>query len=219
MKYAWMVALIVGQGPWVEPDEQERLEKIWPVEKEGFRFYKRTNYSQRVAVTNNRPTIAMYRHDQDDYWTNSPPAFNPNRDFPWAMSGGMDKFEGWKSHPAIFFPWGGKLEMTKEGFSGGRVKHVWTYPVGTKFADMLVHDGSCFELRVREKKEDGWHAMTVFRGNRKPEGYTGPGKKCASCHDRAGEAIQYGITVRGSDTVFSFSPFIEGTQTPFKDKK
>ena len=225
MRYAW-IALVAATSavaqPWVEPEEQARLEKLWPGEfEEGWKFYKPTKYSQRVAVTNGRPTIVMYHKNQDDHWTNAASAFNPNRDFPWAVSGGLHESTGWTSHTAIWFPDGGKLHLSRELVASrfdGRERYVWNYPIGTKFADLLVYDGRCFELRVREKKESGWTASTVYRGGTKPVGYTGPRKSCSECHNRAGEAIQYGITVRGSDTVFSFSPFKEGTLETWKDQ-
>ena len=115
--------------------------------------------------------------------------------------------------PGVYLP--GPVQVWQERtqtVAGGLLpKWRWRFPVGTVFVDVLTSDGKVFEVRQREKKSDGWASSTLYRSERyKPVGYKGPGKACAECHDKAGASLQYGITVRGDDGVFSWSPFVEG---------
>src|SRR5438270_14014511 len=87
-----LASAAVAQGPWLAKEEQVLLKDIWPTNvamPPTMRFYRPTNYTQRLAITGGRETNNLYRLDQDDVWTNAPTAPNPNRLFPWAAAGGL----------------------------------------------------------------------------------------------------------------------------------
>ena len=203
-----------GNGPWLAVSEQERLHALMPknVSLPDLRFYRRTNHSQRIAVTNDMPTIQWYRLDQHDHWGNAPTSFNPNTTKPhWAAPGGLANVDGWESHVAAYLPespmvWKQPLPIANGGMIPG---YVWSYPVGTMFADLLTHEGKVFELRIREKNANGWDSYVAYKDtSNAPNGYHGAGKRCVECHASGpGSSEQYGIVLRGCDTVFSFSPF------------
>lgn len=203
-------------GSWLGHDEQERLRRLWPknVSSDGMVFYRQTQHSQRIAVTNDRPSLQWYHLGQHDYFGNAPTMFNPNTTKPeWAAPGGLYGVRGWKSYTAAYLPedpkvWKQPLPIADGGMIPG---YLWSYPVGSTFADLLVKDGRVFELRMREKRSDGWDSFVAYKdAENAPSGYHGAGKRCSECHDRGpGLSEQYGITTRGSDTVFSFNPFDE----------
>ncbi len=197
--------------------DQAQLKKLWPADVEfpaGLKAYKRTGYSQRIAVTNNSPSNNWYRLLQHDYWTNSPMAANPNSHAPYAVPGGLENVKGWQSLTAItVVP--SKVPVRNEVvpvFNGTPVpKYRWTFPDDTVVVDILSRDGWVFEIRTLEKREGKWVGRTPYVNKlARPAGYTGPGKSCAECHVDAGASLQYGITVRGDDNIFSWNPFIEG---------
>ncbi len=184
------------------------------------RFYRPTNYTQRLAITGGVETNNLYRLDQDDVWTNSAPALNPNRLFPWASAGGLHEVGGWGSRVGIAIPEGQKIQIWRERVdvplsSRPLPKVLWSFPDGTVLADLLFTKDALFELRLREKVKGKWRSSVPFRNlDAAPTGYAGPGKRCAECHDHAGSQLQYGISLRGSDGAFTPSPLIEGTLTP-----
>jgi hypothetical protein len=184
----------------------------WPKSIEwadGMRVYPRTKFVQRVAVTNGAPSLSWYGLDQDDVWANAPPSINPNRLAPWRTPGGLDGVHGWESTLAVYLPSSPavRLEPTPIANGGLIPAYRWTYPDGTVFADLLTHGGRPFELRMREKTDGRWDSFVAWRNrDARPAGYVGAGKRCAECHDRAGASEQYGIMLRGADTVFSYLP-------------
>lgn len=205
-----------GREAIAEAEEQEsRLLSMLP---EGFQTYKRTNYSQRLAVTNNRPSNVMYKLTQDDHWSNSATVVNPNRQDPYRTPGGLSKSKGWVSRLAILFP--RPLKTLREnvfpGGSGPVARESWRFPQGTLVADGLFNDkGEVFEIRMLEgsKWQGEWTPKTYYSDLAKaPAGYVPPRlNECMSCHKDAGDSSRYGISVRGSDGIFSFTPFKDGT--------
>lgn len=206
-----------GNPPWLSVGEQNRLMNLWPKSKpglsDGMRFYKQTQKSQRIAITDERPSLRWYHVLQHDVYSNAPTDLNPNSVKPhWRVPGGLHNVEGWESYTAAYIPEGGVVETQGRPIVGaGRLLpgYVWSYPDGTIFSDLLVKDGKAFELRIRAKDGSQWDSYVAFRDKTAaPIGYHGVGKKCSECHDSGpGSSEQYGITVRGSDTVFSFNPF------------
>lgn len=198
---------------WLSEPQQQRFQRLWETTgvefPEGMKAYKPTELSQRIAITNNRESHAWYPKDKDDVWSNAPVAVNPNRIFPWAVPGGLHKSVGWNHTTGIYLPsqpkvWSEKLPIK----NGGKITGLkWEYPDGTVTADMLTHLGKVFELRVRSKVDGKWESSVVFRDKLvRPTYFVGAGKVCSECHDKAGSSLQYGIVLRGSDTVFSYLP-------------
>jgi thiol-disulfide isomerase/thioredoxin len=193
-----------------------RLEALWPADVpkiDGLRLYTPTGYTQRLALKNGMATDSWFTLTQDD---NDPPTVNPNRTFPYAVSGGLHNSTGWTSLKAAMIP--GEVEVFRETAPVPKVsqplpRYSWRFPAGTVFVDMLSKDGKCFELRTNTKGEDGkWKREMLYRDlDAAPENFHGAGRSCASCHKDAGASLDYGITVRGADGVFSWSPFIDGT--------
>src|SRR5713101_7162531 len=96
-----------AQGPWLSKQEQILTKAIWPANvamPPSIRFYRPTNFTQRLAITGGQDTNHVYRLDQDDVWTNAPPALNPNRLFPWAVPGGLHEVSGWGNRVGIAIP-------------------------------------------------------------------------------------------------------------------
>lgn len=187
----------------------------WPKEvplPARLKVYTPTSLVQRIAVTDNAPSHRWYRLDQHDHFANSPTLFNPNMKAPWRVSGGMEGFAGWKSIKMTNVT-KDKVAVRQEGIpiaGAGRLLpgFRWTFPDGALFADLLVNDsGKPFELRVREKIDGKWSSLIAFEdAAESPKGYRGAAR-CATCHDKAGDSAQYGILIRGGDSVFSFNPF------------
>ena len=202
-----------ARAQWVSQSEQAAFRKLWPDDVQfpvGMWAYKPTEHSQRIAVTNGAPSNSLYHKNRDDVWANAPASINPNHIFPWAVPGGLERSKGWQHFTAIALP---SMVYTRSASvpikNGGNLPgKVWSFPDGTVTADLLTHNGKAFELRTREKVGGAWLSRVPFRELASaPAGYTGPGKRCSECHDHAGTSLQYGITLRGKDTVFSFSPF------------
>lgn len=200
--------------PWLPVWEQDRLRQMWPkaIPSDGFVFYKQTEHSQRIAITSETPTNQWYHFTQDDNWGNAPPSLNPNRrDRRWVAPGGLYGVDGWQSFTAAHIPgevrtWTQPLPIANGGIIPGGKR--WAFPDGTVFADLLTKDGEPFELRMREKSGGRWDSFVAWSDrSQAPAGYHGAGRKCAECHDGAGSSEQYGILVRGCDTVFSFNPY------------
>lgn len=192
---------------------QERLVSLWPKDVEmpaGLVAYHPTRKSQRMAITNGVDTNQIYDKDQDDHWTNAPTAFNPNRQFPWAVPGGLDNSNGWESIIAVALP---SAPAVYEGRVEAGARHPlpktrWSFAEGTKFVDLLAYKGKTFELRTRTKVNGQWVSRKEHEDKTaRPEGYVGLSKSCVECHQGAGGQLQYGISVRGDDGVFSWSPW------------
>ena len=206
---------VPASGRWYTDNETKQALSVWPKDMpvpDGLRFYWQTKLSQRIAVTNERPTNDWYHEDRDDVFANAPTSFNPNKHDPrWAAPGGLHGVQNWQSITSTIIPssvkvWVQPVPIANGGtIDGGK---MWEFPVGTSFADLLVSDGKPFELRYREKFADGWQSYVAWKDvSARPDGYVGAQKKCATCHDLAGGSEQYGITIRGKDTVFSYLPF------------
>lgn len=207
---------IPASGRWYTEAETANVAKMWPKDvpmPEGLKFYWQTKLSQRIAVTNERPSNDWYHEDRDDVFANAPTSFNPNKHDPrWVAPGGLVGLHGWESFTATIMPstprtWSQPVPIANGGTIPGAI--LWEYPAGTTFSDLLVSDGKPFELRYREKGTDGqWESYVAWKdASARPDGYVGAGKKCATCHDLSGNSEQYGITIRGKDTVFSYLPF------------
>lgn len=201
------------------PEMPIHLAMLWPAEVEkleGLKLFTPTKYTQRLAITDNRSTNFLYRIDQDDVFVNSPTTVNPNRVFPYATPGGLHNSTGWQAMRAARIP--GPVRIWTEGVpvpgtSTPLPKVRWSFPAGTVFVDMLYKDGKCFELRTATKGDDGkWDHKPLYRDlDAAPANFHGAGMACASCHKDAGASLNYGITVRGDDRVFSWTPFMDGT--------
>lgn len=173
--------------------------------------YKPTRLGQYLVIRNDRPFHRWHDIGHDDPSVNVRVA-NPNRLDPWAVSGGMSGLTGYKSVkmtnvvPSQVKTWAENLQVagTSQLLPGWR----WAYPDRTIFADLLVNDaGKPFELRVREKIGGKWSSSIAFEDAAEaPRGYRGAGR-CSVCHDKAGASENYGLALRGGDSVFSFNPF------------
>lgn len=207
------------EGPWYSEKEQNRLRAMWPKEIEfpkGMKFYKSARYSQRIAITNGSPSNVAYHVNQDDHWGNSESAINPNRIFPWAVSGGLHESTGWVNRTAVAIPEDKKIEVWEQPIpiaNGGLIPgKLWSFPPQTTFADMLIKDGEVFELRTRTKRNGQWDSAVVFRDKEKrPLNFVGARKECSECHDHSGSSKQYGIMLRGGDGSFSAPILREGS--------
>ena len=177
--------------------------------------YTRTNYSQSLAVVNNREDNRLFKLVQDDTGINFHRE-NPNRLEPWAVPGGLHGLSGWRSRLFVALPPGGIIKVWRERVpvvnSHPLPKVRWSFPDGTRFADVLENqDGQPFEVRIREKSNGEWHSKVMLLGEAAPSGYTGTDRRCVECHKHAGRNMQYGVSLRGDDGNFSFSPLVEGT--------
>ena len=197
--------------------EQARLVSLWPDSLpwiDGLAAYKPTQHTQRLAITDGAATNNWYRLDQDEAWTNERPEnkVNPNRIFPWAVPGGLHYSTGWQSVRGIRLPsqirvWNQRVPVAN---SSPLPKWCWEFPDGTAVVDLLAKDGKAFEVRVRQKANGQWTNHVVHADKeQRPRWFHGAGRDCQECHAHAGTSQQYGITVRGSDEVFSYNPLIE----------
>jgi hypothetical protein len=197
------------------------IEAAWPkgvAMPEGLKFYQKTKLTQNLSITNGMDSLLFYSLDRDDVFTNAPTRVNPNRIFPWAVSGGLHEAHGWTSKTAVSFPSAKPIIYWKERIDAGAVrrlpKYNWEYPVGTVFADLLFSEGRLFELRTLTKEAQGWKTRVPFAAaDLAPKGYGGPGKACSACHDHAGGWLEYGSLIRGGDNIFSF-PMLEALLWP-----
>lgn len=190
-------------------------EPDWKLYLDGAKRYRRTEYTQRIAVTDNRETNTPYHFAKDDAWANAPTSPNPNARKPYGAPGGTDDLDCY-SDLYVRLPEGKSITVWTERVQikdGGLLpKRRWAFPLGTRFVDVLSTARGVFEVRTREKARDGWASAVIHRDRDKaPGGYQGAGKACSECHSKAGGSEQYGITVRGDDEVFSFPVLREGT--------
>lgn len=189
----------------------------WPTsfvpKPEGMKRYAKTQYSQYLSITNGFDSVEMFRLSSDD---NLFRRVNPNRIFPIAVSGGLHDSNGWKSEGRIAIPKGQYVRVWGERVEAGvrrpLPRTAWQFPEGTIFADLLSTDKGLFELRTITKVNGGWKFRTAYKDwSKAPANYVGARKACNECHERAGEQPGYGISWRGSDGIFSWDPFVEGT--------
>lgn len=192
------------------------LESLWPESVErisGLRSYVPMTFSQRLSLEGKNFTNRLWPIDKDDRPPVGPSVVNPNRIFPYAVSGGLHDSTGWVSIKAAKIP--GVVDVWTEEVSVPLTstkipKQRWQFPDGTVFVDMLAKDGVCFELRTSSKKGGKWKQEAIYRDlEAAPEKFHGAGRACVSCHKDAGASLNYGITVRGDDSVFSWSPYDE----------
>jgi hypothetical protein len=180
------------------------------------KLYKKAEYSQRLSITNGLDNNLLYHKNRDDVFSNAPTDINPNRRFPWAVSGGMHGLTGWFNKTAVYIPPGEKVKVFEERVEAG-ARHPlprisWSFPDGTKFADILMTYSGPFEIRVREKTNGSWRFRIAHRDeNNRPRGYTGLKMSCAECHGSKMSEEGYGIQARGSDETISWTPLIDGT--------
>lgn len=197
------------------PSSASELERLWP---EGvtmpptLRPYRKTEYGQRLTVTNGLDQNLPWHIHQNDHNGQG------NREFPWRVPGGLDNATGWASHTGIAIPEGQYVRYWTERIEAGAPrplpKVTWSFPVGTRVYDLLTHRGQAFELRMLRKERDRWVGHTLWQGEDWPPGYRGvkaTGRTCMGCHSKAGAWERYGPLVRGNDFVFSFTAFKEGT--------
>lgn len=192
------------------------LARLWPASVKfpaGMKLYKPTEYAQRSVVLNSQPHLTPYHFTQDDGG-----AVNPNRVFPYTSPGGLHAASDWTSVFGLRVPEGESIRVWTDTYyqiTNARPVNRWEYPVGTVAADILVRKstGEPFELRILSKTEDGWKALVPWQADRLPPGYQATDRKCLTCHQDAGDATRYGLTVRGNDFLFSPPIHVEGTVT------
>lgn len=189
------------------------LAKLWPKEvpfPAGMHIYRKSEHAQNTVILNGYDSHTIVHRNQD-----AVSGVNPNRIFPWRVSGGMDHAAGWTSHAAVAFPESKPVQVFNEYIEAGARRPLprtsWTFPVGTVFADILSENGRTFELRLLTKRADGWRGRVAWESEHKPPGYRTPDRKCFDCHSHAGGWLSYGTLLRGGDRVFSWSPLKEGT--------
>lgn len=217
-------ALALGVTLAATAGEQSTLAKLWPAGvpvPAGLKLYQKTEHAQNTVILNGFDFHTIVHRDQDTI-----SGVNPNRIFPWAVSGGLHQATGWQSHAAIALPKGKAVTVFNEYIDAGARRPLpvtrWEFPTGTVLADILSVNERTFEIRTLTKTERGWVGRTPFESEHKPAGHVSPhkvthgqsksaGGRCFDCHDRAGQWLSYGTLLRGSDSVFSFSPLKPGT--------
>ena len=188
--------------------------KLWPASvkfPDGLRLYRPVEYTQRSVVLNSQPNLTPYHFTEDDG-----SIVNPNRQFPYVTPGGIHEASDWKSVFGILIPEGESISVWTDYYpqiTNSRPVQRWSYPVGTVAADLLVRrsTGEPFELRMLKKTEEGWRASVPWQANNLPPGYQKSDRKCLTCHQDAGDATRYGLTVRGNDFLFSPPILTDGT--------
>jgi len=166
---------------------RDGLKDLWPAvlpAPADLRSYRPAVWSQRTVITDGRDDHAAIHENTDDVYLNAPTVFNPNRAFPWRVSGGMDpRAKSWQSQKSISVPRDRHIRWWVERIEAGARRPLprvaWEFPVGTVTADLLLYRGKPFELRTREKVKpgpDGWDAKILWEDptNRPPD-YKGPG--------------------------------------------
>ena len=225
----WLVACRAS-GPAAFADAADagaELRRLWPAGvplPEGMRFYEKARHNQRAVILNGYDHTTAIPRDRDDVFANAPTKPNPNRLFPWAVSGGMHAAEGWESRAAVALPRGKSIRYWTERIEAGASRPLpvvrWRFPDGTTFADVLLRDGKVFELRILEKTRRGWQGHVAYQASKEtwPKGYAGkPDRACMECHKHAGGWLDYGSLLRGGDSIFSFPVLQEGELKPRAD--
>jgi hypothetical protein len=219
----WMLAELIVVGllsqTASEPAGYDPLKALWPSDvamPKGLKEYKPWRFSQRLVILNGQRHNHWWPNHADHPFANSSPEQNPNARHPWAVPGGMDNLRGWHALKACVIPGAVKIWTEDVNVPAARFplpQHRWAFPDGTVFADLLTYDGKLFELRTLKKVDGQWQRRVEHQNkDHAPPGYKGAGKACVDCHSRAGASEQYGITVRGSDGVFTWAPFNDNGQ-------
>lgn len=211
--FALATTLVLLLGSAEADTSPSTLAKLWPTSVKfpvGMKLYRPTQYTQRSVVLNSQPHLTPYHRSQDDG------IVNPNRTFPYAVPGGLHVANDWESVFGLRIPEGESLTVWTDHYyqiTNARPVHRWSYPVGTVAADILVRKstGEPFELRLLKKTETGWKASVPWQADKLPPGYRRADRKCVDCHQDAGDATRYGLTVRGNDFLFSPPILAEGT--------
>jgi hypothetical protein len=92
------------------------------------------------------------------------PFGNPNREFPWAHTAGTDE----QTQTILLAQFPDLIEVKREVLKRSNEQNlegqatVWTYPVGTKFVEIMIFKDKVYEMRLREKDSKGW-LPTVYR--------------------------------------------------------
>lgn len=150
-----------NDGPWLPHAEQKKLLDIMPKGVpigKNLKFYKLPSVYQKMFTMNNgtaKYNVITPRDEED----------------PWRVSGGMhfvDRKE-WRNVTGLDLParivyW---QEDTDVRAFALVPKWRWQFPTGTLAYDVLlrIKDGKehVFEVRVQEKKDDGWDGGTIYR--------------------------------------------------------
>ena len=199
----------------------EKMPEAWlSYLPEGFVPYEQAQYSQRLSILNERD------HNVLVHWSTNDTLFrrvNPNRLDPYAVPGGLTvrhhNAGQFSSRAAILFP-NRPLRVFTEKVNANAErllpKKSWTFPKETVVADVLMNDkGEPFEIRMLEggTNHAQWFPKIWFSDlSKAPPGYKPPKVgECMNCHRDAGKQGVYGTGIRGSDGIFSFTPFKDGT--------
>lgn len=176
-------------GPWAEDID-------YPA---GMVRYLPTQYTQEIAVTNDRDRISKVSRF--------------NLASKWHQPGGMEGIVGWRSDlykliptpPRVFIGniavWNGANFQNNRGWRR-------EYADGTQFHDVLSYRGVVFEHRKRQKIAGKWESLVIHKNiAARPPGYVGlQGQTCASCHSESGSG-GYGVgLIPGGDETLS-DPF------------
>jgi hypothetical protein len=208
----------IAQSPWLPDAEQKHLTALLPKNVRtgpNLRFYKATDTNQGLLPGSAPKLLTKFQDTIDP--RDGARVFNPNRFNPYAVPGGLADVVGYGNRFAVSIPEGKKIKLfSNKVFSPAlntkATRIEWEFPEGTMFLDMLFTDNGVFEVRRRERVAGVWVNTVPFRGDNVPRGYKGLAREvCADCHRDAGNVTGYSMGLRGSDTVWSFWPFVEGT--------
>lgn len=215
--------LLVGARP--DGKLQQRLVSLWPKDldmPEDLHAYPPTKYTQSLFVLDNVPTRRWV--SLTEKLASNDPTPNPNSILPWSVPGGLENSVGWESIRATNVS---DKKLQVEEFTGKQLvassavplidRHKWHFQNGTIFVDLLANKGKAFEVRMLEKINGKWvpkkpHVDKFAR----PAFFHGAGKACMECHSQAGSSLNYGVTVRGWDGIFSFNPVVDHRFFPFE---
>jgi hypothetical protein len=178
------IGLLGGASPppvrLVSPDTHNRLLGFFPATDNDF-----------LAGLKDQPLIfydetvmpQAYQHDEG---VHSPaynisadkpaePFGNPNREFPWNKTAGLDNCPTASTVLFMSLPPGEAIRWWSSPLAhdGGAHTVQWLYPAGTIFGELLLQQGPdgysyTFEVRARTKQSDGGWKPNVFRPYRSP---------------------------------------------------
>lgn len=196
-------------NPWFSDSEQERIRSLWPTGlkfPEGLQFYRPTRQVQRSAVTD---------FPQKRLVNVLTVSFIPRPSFAdYDVPGGLKHVpkSQWKSYVGIQRgKWIQHFDerVAFDGAYGGWLRrHNRIFEPDTVAVDLLVNqDDEPFEVRQIRYEDDGdYRARIAWRDETKaPVGYNGPGKQCATCHDKTGDVRYTSGNAPGGGANFSLS--------------
>lgn len=134
----------------------------------------------------------------------------------WNIPGGLEGVHGWKSRsfrlltkPPVEYL-GTIYVLNSFGYRQPEQGWKRSYHIGDCFVEELSTDTGPFELRVSEKRANGWEFYVAWSDpSARPIGYRRPTRKqCLACHNEAGTGSYNAGLVPGGDHVFS-DPFKE----------